>query len=193
MKVEKARWSSELHGKALNLRWTAGEGFEPEAERDYKAEIIAFLMAKSWRTVKEIAAPKEPKKKGDKPGIGASEDKVEEILEGDPETFLMRTKEEAQAVGRNWNARVWSLRLPQNAHDVDGPKTAFSGVAEESSASASGYKDADDNRRTPDAEGESATDPKRRRAQPGCAEASARAWEKLTRRSFEEIPDEEAA
>jgi hypothetical protein len=45
VKFEQARWSSTLHCETWTLRWTPGEGFEVEAERDYRAEIVAFLVA----------------------------------------------------------------------------------------------------------------------------------------------------
>lgn len=54
----KARWSSENHGKSIELIWTSGRSFEvkDEPERDPWAEMLeAFRKDDKWRTVKESA------------------------------------------------------------------------------------------------------------------------------------------
>jgi hypothetical protein len=63
-----------------------------------------------WRTVDEIAAPKEPKREEGKepkePGIGASRTTIKKTLEGNPERFVRKPGDE---VGRHANAQVWGL------------------------------------------------------------------------------------
>jgi len=48
--IQKARWSSEHHGKSLHLKWTDGEGFELEAERDLLTDVKDLLADGLWRT-----------------------------------------------------------------------------------------------------------------------------------------------
>lgn len=55
----KARWSSENHGKAIDLTWAEGRAYElvEQMEVDHHAELIAaFTEDNEWRTVKESAA-----------------------------------------------------------------------------------------------------------------------------------------
>jgi AAA domain len=113
--VPKVRWSRRGKRPALIL------GFDPEIEgfdfvgeegeeRDYAAEIAALLSDNMWRTVDEIAAPKEPKREEGKepkePGIGASRTTIKKTLEGNPERFVRKPGDE---VGRHANAQVWGL------------------------------------------------------------------------------------
>ena len=130
--VQKARWGSELQGKTLSLAWAPGETFTLEGDRDYKPAIVAYLAQHPrGRTVKEIAAPTTSKT----PGIGAAEGKVEAVLKGDPETFEMRTGEEAKALGRKaGNSKVWMLRSAPNAADAPGTIAESVGGAGEGAA-----------------------------------------------------------
>ncbi len=149
--VQKARWSSELHGKTLHLAWTAGEGFELEAgdERDLPAEIEAYLREHSWRTAKEIAAPASAKPP-EEPGIGANDRTVSGILKADSERFEMRTGDAVVALGRPFNTKVYSLRRPADAPDAPVQQGAFFGGAEEAAASLRPpLRDAADDERTP--------------------------------------------
>jgi hypothetical protein len=99
--IQKARWASEYHGKTLKLEWTAGGGFEPEAERDMFAEIEELLGDGLWRTVQEI-----------RQAIKAGTATVREVLENDArsERFEMRTGEQARALGRSSQAQVYGMR-----------------------------------------------------------------------------------
>jgi AAA domain len=114
--VQKARWSSEHHGKTLKLAWADGESFELEGDRDYITEIRELLSERPWRTVKEIAKP------ADEGGIGAGDKTIKSILEKHPDLFEMRTGDAAKALGRTGNAKVYGTSMdcvePQNAVDA---------------------------------------------------------------------------
>ena len=96
---QKTRWSSSWHKRALELEWTAGEGFEVAAssERDLLPEITAWLSDHAHSTAKEIAK-----------GVQAHETAVKGLLEGNP-MFRFRTGEEARDVGRHATAQVWEV------------------------------------------------------------------------------------
>jgi AAA domain len=100
---QKARWSSKHHGSTLKLTWTPGEGYELEAERDLLAEIKDLLADGKWRTLEEIRG-----------GVGAGRESVRELLAQAPDEFVMRTGEEARAVGRRPNSTVYQL-----THELD--------------------------------------------------------------------------
>lgn len=54
----KARWSSENHGRSLNLIWGEGRSFEVVEERVrdlYDETLAAFREVDEWRTFKEVA------------------------------------------------------------------------------------------------------------------------------------------
>jgi hypothetical protein len=122
--VQKARWSSEHHGTTLDLAWADGEGFTVEDERNYVAEMVAYLEADAakdatkdrpapgWRTAKEISTPR------DKPdgGIGAGVDTVKDGLEKNKDIFVKRNGKE---VGRSGNATVYGLTLGQKSDESD--------------------------------------------------------------------------
>lgn len=95
---QKARWSSKHHGSTLKLTWTPGEGYELEAERDLLAEIKDLLGDGKWRTLEEIRG-----------GVGAGRESIRELLAQAPGEFVMRTGEEARAVGRRPNSTVYQL------------------------------------------------------------------------------------
>lgn len=132
--VQKARWDTTRHQTTLKLAWTEGEGFELEGDRDYLVDVRALLDEPGWLTMKEIATPK------DKGGAGAGEAAVQEVFDGHPDVFEMRTGEAAKALGRLQSARLWGLRSGPNAPNAD---HAFQGGGESVSASASALKDAD--------------------------------------------------
>jgi AAA domain len=124
VRIQKARWSSAHSGKTLKLAWADdGEGYEVEAdERDYRAEVAKLLSERQWLTAKEIAAPT----KRDPPGIGAGEKTVKGILEGDSETFESRTGPDARALGRPFNAVLWSLRSDAERSRLSDSASLFS-------------------------------------------------------------------
>jgi AAA domain len=138
----KVRWSRRGSRPALILAFdpetesfaVVGEDQAAEDDRDYRAEVIAYLSEHPLRTAKQIAAPKEPKKPEDEPGIGASEITVKEILEAEPETFELVTGEDAAALGRKHNAKLYLLRQPANAADAAPQTGAFPGGAQEAAA-----------------------------------------------------------
>jgi hypothetical protein len=101
--IEKARWSSEHHGKKLNLAWAEGEGFAVDDARDYVSEIARLLSDGVWRTAKEIANKREASAK---PGIGAGQDTVRLHLKERRDLFVERNGKE---VGRSANATVYGL------------------------------------------------------------------------------------
>ncbi len=96
MHVQKARWASLYHGKNFKLAWAPGESFEIEAERDLLAEISALLEDGDWRTVEEIRSQ-----------VGAGAEKVREQIETHADGFVMRTGEDARALGRKHNAQLY--------------------------------------------------------------------------------------
>jgi hypothetical protein len=124
----KIRWSRRGKRSALIL------GFDPDTEsftvlseeqdeRDYVAEIKELLADDAWRTVKEIATPKQSKDE-DRPGIGAGEPVVKKTLEGNDDTFVSCNGKD---VGRSPNATVWSLRRPSSAVTQTGALQGESG------------------------------------------------------------------
>lgn len=53
----KARWSSDYHGRTLNLTWSDGRTFDvvEETERDYYAAVLEVFEADDrWRTLDEV-------------------------------------------------------------------------------------------------------------------------------------------
>jgi hypothetical protein len=138
--VQKARWSSTYHQKAMILAWMEGESFRLEGERALRDEIVQLLQERKWLTAKEIAAPE---------GIGASETTVKEVLQGDHQLFESKTGDDAKEVGRHSNAIVWGLRQPEDADDADGQASDLSGDVEKSSASAFPLRNADDDEDAP--------------------------------------------
>ena len=116
----KVRWSRRGDLPALILAFEPdSEGFtvvgeEAEEDRDLLPEIEALLADGKWRTVAEVAAPKDPKepepgKQPEEPGIGANSDAVKALLNGRPDRFEMRTGESAQALGRSFKAKLYQL------------------------------------------------------------------------------------
>ncbi len=156
--VQKARWSSELHGRVLKLAWTDGEGFAVEAtDRDLLAEAIAYLDGRPWRTAKEVAAPTDVEPP-EKRGIGANDTNVKELLEANPEVFEMRTGDDARALGRPANTKLYALRRGSDAADAAGQQSSLFGGGEEAAASLRRpLSDAAGDERTPAAEVDAAS------------------------------------
>ncbi len=97
--VQKARWASGYHGRTLKLKWTGGEEFEVEGERDLLAEIVRLLADGRWRTVEEI-----------RKGVSAGTESVEQIVKAEHvERFQMRTGEDARALGRSPMAQLFQV------------------------------------------------------------------------------------
>ncbi len=96
--VQKARWSSEHHGKTLRLTWTPGEGFELVGERDYLAAVTNLLADGEWRTKTEI-----------REAVGAGTQTVDDLLEEHCDHFQMRTGEDARALGRSAKAQLFQV------------------------------------------------------------------------------------
>ncbi len=97
--VQKARWDSERHGTTLKLKWTDGEGFEVEGDRDYAAEIAALCSDHRWRTAGEIAE-----------AIDARKSTVVKIVQDEQsDRFEMCTGEAARALGRNPSAKLYRV------------------------------------------------------------------------------------
>ena len=48
--------------------------------------------------------------------------RILELGEKHPDRFASRTGEAAKAVGRHWNATVWSLTRPSESHESDNPR-----------------------------------------------------------------------
>jgi hypothetical protein len=110
--IQKARWSPPHHRTHMDLKWTDGEGFEVEEERDVPTLIERLLLGdrERWLTAKEIAAPLT----STPPGVGANVDAVKKIL-ADDERFTSRTGDDAKAVGRHSSAIVWQVtRAPES-------------------------------------------------------------------------------
>jgi hypothetical protein len=116
----KIRWSRRGTRPAYILAFdTDTESFtvaheEADEERDYIAEVAQLLADGTWRTPKEIAAPKAD-------GIGANVDTVKGILESNPDRFESRTGEAAKAVGRYATATVWQIAptVTQSSESVE--------------------------------------------------------------------------
>lgn len=94
--VQKARWATEYHGQTLKLAWTDGEGFEVEGERDLLAEVLELLGDEEWRTIAEVAE-----------GVKADKGAVRKLVETD--RFVMRTGQDAKALGRSTRARLFQV------------------------------------------------------------------------------------
>jgi hypothetical protein len=101
--IQKARWSPSHHRTHMDLKWTDGEGFELEGERDYVAEMVELLSDGKPRTSREIGHKRDA---AEMPGIGAGRETVEETLAKHPETFIERNGAE---VGRSSQATVYEL------------------------------------------------------------------------------------
>jgi hypothetical protein len=135
--VQKARWASAMHGKTLKLTWTAGEGFELDADRNPVEEIEALLQDGAWRTEREIAAPK------DKGGIGLNRDTVRRTLESNPDRFESRTGDAAKAVGRHPNATGWSVAQGSKPHEPHAGSEGGAGDGVAGVASGSAFMEPD--------------------------------------------------
>ena len=99
----KARWDDDRQGTTMKLAWAEGQGYVLEGDRDLLAEVEAWFDEHGWHIVKEICD-----KKADPPGIGANQDAVRRVLEGNPERFATRTGEAAKALGRSSTAVLWN-------------------------------------------------------------------------------------
>lgn len=112
----KLRWARRGKGPTLLFGFDPDTeafsyiGEESDVERDYLAEVRDLLKDGQWRIVKQIASPKEPKDKNVEPGIGANDKAVTKVLEEHPDVFEMRTGDEAKALGRKTEAKLWRLR-----------------------------------------------------------------------------------
>jgi 5S rRNA maturation endonuclease (ribonuclease M5) len=108
----KVRWSRRGTRRAYILAFDPDtESFtvaheEEDEERDYFAEIAELLSDGTWRTVKEIAAPKD----ATDPGIGANDRTIAEVLEANPDTFESRTGKANRELGRHPSAMLWKVR-----------------------------------------------------------------------------------
>lgn len=99
--VEKARWSSAAHNTTLDLAWTDGEGFKVKDERDLFTEIKQLLMDDEPRTLDEI-----------RKAVGAGKESVRLVLDKDSaDSFTSVTGEDARALGRHQNAKLYRLAL----------------------------------------------------------------------------------
>ncbi len=99
---KKARWSSALHGTAVNLLWAEGNGFELEVKpsRDITAEIIDYLRGRDWHTVKELAE-----------GLTLGADTLRPIVKrlSDPDDRTLEHTTGRGVPGRNVNAQLYRL------------------------------------------------------------------------------------
>ncbi len=95
LEVQKARWDSKRHGLTLKLRWTEGESFALENERDMLAEIRGLLMDGTPRTAGEIRV-----------ALEAGADVVASILRTSTGHFRLLTHEDAKAAGRSKTANA---------------------------------------------------------------------------------------
>jgi hypothetical protein len=111
----KVRWGGVAKRGAYILAFDPdAEGFEVVAiedgqERDLLAEIKLLLADGIWRTAREIAAPKKPKKEGALTGIGANDQTVKKILENNPDAF---TSCNGKDLGRSSKATFWTALNP---------------------------------------------------------------------------------
>jgi hypothetical protein len=101
--IEKARWSSEDHGRKLDLVWAAGEGFTVKDERDYALDIERLLSDGEPRTVDAIRAPRD----SSPPGIGASRKNVQDTLETRADLFVAHAGAD---IGRSKKGVFWTLK-----------------------------------------------------------------------------------
>jgi archaellum biogenesis ATPase FlaH len=95
--VQKARWSSRYHGRTHKLKWTDGEGFEVEGERDLLDEVLGLMADGGWRTADETST-----------AVGARGGAVKLIL-NDADRFEMRTGVEAEKLGRSKRAYLYQI------------------------------------------------------------------------------------
>lgn len=99
---KKARWSSALHGTAVNLLWAEGNGFELEVKpsRDITAEIIDYLRGRDWHTVKELAH-----------AINLGVDTIRPVVErlSSPDDRTLEHTTGRGVPGRNVNAKLYRL------------------------------------------------------------------------------------
>jgi hypothetical protein len=96
----KARWSSEYHGRTLNLTWSEGRTFDvvEERERDYYADVLdVFAQDDRWRTSAETA--KEAKCRP-----GEAKSALAELTRRGDLMF------EVGPTGRSARAQCWRLR-----------------------------------------------------------------------------------
>ena len=109
IRFPKIRWAKRGTRPNILLAYDAdAETFaylcdEEDDERDYLSEITELLADDVWRTVKDIAKPK------DKGGIGAGESTIKPLLEQHPDTFQSCTGTAAARLGRSTQAILWNL------------------------------------------------------------------------------------
>ncbi len=109
LRQPKLRWARRGKGPTLLFAFDADTeafsyiGEQGDDERDYLAETRELLNNGTWRTVKEIAAPKEAG------GIAANEKIVKKLLEEHPDVFASCTGDDAKALGRSAQATLWQL------------------------------------------------------------------------------------
>jgi hypothetical protein len=109
IRFPKIRWAKRGTRPNILLAYDADAetftylGDEEDDERDYLFEITDRLADGQWRTVKEIAQPK------DKGGIGAGESTIKALLEQHPDTFHSCTGRAAARLERSTQAILWNL------------------------------------------------------------------------------------
>lgn len=73
------------------LFFSVDDGFRRDenygVERDYLAELLAFMVPGRWYSLNELKAPKDPKDPTTKRGIGARKEAILPVLDGNPDTF----------------------------------------------------------------------------------------------------------
>ena len=124
----KVRWSRRGDLPAMILDFApetesyamVSQDEEDGDDRDYVAEVIAFMEDGHWRTAAEIANSRKAK---EKPGIGAREITVFKILEARLDEFERRTGAAATEVGRHSNSTVWRLQRAPGGHVGDRQET----------------------------------------------------------------------
>lgn len=117
--IQKARWSSEHHGQTLHLKWTDGEGFELEAERDLLAAVKELFADGDWRTIDEI-----------RKDVGAGTAAVVQIVQKEhADQFAMRTGEDARAlVRRDQRTALPDRRMNSTSPQWSSVENHFPGV-----------------------------------------------------------------
>lgn len=106
----KARWSSENHGRSLNLTWSDGRTFEvvEEATRDYYSDVLdLFREADEWRTIDEV-------RKETKIGTTSCRSVLSELVRRGDLMF------EKGPSGRHVNAHCYRLSGLRLVEDEDG-------------------------------------------------------------------------
>jgi hypothetical protein len=112
----KIRWSRRASRPALILEFDPDTesfsvvGEEAAEERDYLAEVDAFLDEHVWKTAKEIAT-----------GISANVDRVRNLLEANADLFVSRTGSEAKEVGRHPSATVYA-KVTRGSESPESPR-----------------------------------------------------------------------